>query len=179
MKFQVLVLCVLVCFFFSKFVKVTPGSLKGLIQLRNELVHHLDKNLLPEVKNEPRFCAKCPQLVACSLFNDAEEAAIEAVTGERSSNNIDTYASSIAHLSDAHKTYFFKWYRMLELEFSDYKQFNAGPMIWWESSKKLESAGWTVFDLKLKQAASTSISSASAEYAGEGFFPFEFEKEDG
>lgn len=59
---------------------------QGLIQLRNELVHYLsskpfvdeDGNVhrpppLPEPLNDTRSCSKCPQLLACSLYQKSIE----------------------------------------------------------------------------------------------------------
>ena len=38
---------------------------------------------------------------------------------------------------------------MLELEFEDQKQFDAGDLIWYKSQEELEASGWSVFNLKL------------------------------
>ena len=53
-----------------KFIKTSHNNLKGLIQLRNDLVHFISSNNLPSLKEDERFCSKCSLLTVCSLFND-------------------------------------------------------------------------------------------------------------
>ena len=151
---------------------LTTSKIKGLLQLRNELVYFISRNKLPlELKNEERFCSKCSHLTVCSLLNETKEV--------DSNNNIELYTESIKHLSESEKSYFLNWYKMLELEFEDQKQFDAGDLIWYKSQEELEASGWSVFNLKL------SIKSESVkkdvrdeiEYDGEGFFSFEFIRE--
>ena len=133
------------------------------MQLRNELVYYISTNKLPELKNEERFCSKCSQLVVCSLFNDIQG---------KEEGCIELYSNTVKHLADSHKKYFLHWYNMLEHEFKDQKQFDAGEFIWWESKEDLETAGWSVFDLRLKVNAQNS--SDDIQYEGEGFFTFDF-----
>lgn len=123
-----------------KFIKVNHNSLRGLIQLRNDLVYYISSNKLPEFKNEERICSKCPLLTTCSLLTE------EKITQE---DNI-LYLNSIKHLTEGHKSFFFKWYKMLELEFDEYKQFDSGETLWWKSRNELESIGFSVFDLKFE-----------------------------
>lgn len=150
-----------------KFVKINHTCLRGLIQLRNELVYYMYVNRLPELKNEERICAKCPMLTVCSLLIDPLEDEIANV-----------YANSVVHLSNEHKSYFHKWYRMLELEHGDYKQFETGEFIWWRSQDELESTGLCVFDLRLVENGADSnkenVSSSSGDdgdLAMDNFYP--------
>lgn len=151
-----------------KFIKVNHNSLKGLIQLRNELVYYISANKLPEFKNEERACSKCPVLTVCSLLgqNDLKE------------SDIQSYSSSIKHLEDSHRKYFFNWYQMLEFEFQDYKQFESGNSLWWKSVEDMEKTGLAVFDLRLELDLRDDNNSQNGcdEYSGEGFFTFKFTK---
>jgi len=145
---------------------------KGLLQLRNELVYYISRNKLPlEMKNEERFCSKCSHLTVCSLLNENKE--------ENSNCNIELYTESIKHLTESEKSYFLNWYKMLELEFEDQKQFDAGDLIWYKSQKELEASGWSVFNLKLsiKNESMKKDTMDEIEYDGEGFFSFEFIRE--
>lgn len=129
-----------------KFIKVNQTSLRGLIQLRNDLVHNIYSNKLPEFKNEERICSKCPLLTTCSLIGD------KTITS--SDNQI--YSSSISHLNQSYKSFFFKWYEMLELENGDFKQFDAGDTLWWKSQDELEKTGYSIFDLKFDSVFKSS-----------------------
>ena len=140
-----------------------------MIQLRNEMVGYLDGKKIPELKNEERFCSKCPQLTVCSLLND-----IEAKKNANPTSCEAFYSTAIQHLTEEHRKYFNKWYRMLEYEFSDYKQFDAGEMIWWKPRDQLEAAGFTVFNLKLIHQNNKNDCD---EYTGERFYLFDFEKD--
>ena len=62
---------------------------------------------------------------------------------------LELYADSVMHLTLEHRDFFFKWYKMLELEFSDLKQFDSGDDVWWKSRVELENLGYSVFDLRL------------------------------
>ena len=140
-----------------------------MLQLRNELVYYISRNQLPvELKNEERFCSKCSHLTVCSLLNENNEG--------NSNSSIDSYTESIKHLGEKEKMYFLNWYKMLELEFEDQKQFDAGDLIWYKSQQELEASGWSVFDLKLstKNDPSKKNEMGEIEYDGEGFFSFEF-----
>lgn len=142
--------------------------------MRNELVNHLDRNELPELKNEERFCSKCPHLTVCSLLNDMEE----KTKVDYQKQNVELfYSNSISHLNEEHRKYFFKWYKMLEFEFSDYKQFDAGTSIWWNSKEYLESTGFCVFNLRLCQETLKNKIESQNEYIGERFYTFEFQKD--
>lgn len=145
-----------------KFIKVNQNSLRGLIQLRNDLVHYVSSNELPEFKNEDRICSKCSLLTVCSLLSEKN------IT----TNDSLIYSSSIKHLTEADKSFFFKWYKMLELEFGDYKQFDAGETLWWKSQNELESSGFAVFNLKFDPKPEAS------ETEKEGFNSYLFVKID-
>lgn len=129
-----------------KFVKTSHVCLRGLIQLRNDLVHFISSNKLPlELKDQENLCSKCPQLNVCSLLRIPEQ-----------ETRIDLYDRSIKHLESQHKEFFHKWYEMLELEFGggEYKQFDAGELVWWMSRRDLEATGFAVFDLRVDLASS-------------------------
>jgi hypothetical protein len=147
---------------------------QGLLQLRNELVNHMDRKQLPELKNEDRYCSKCPLLTTCSLLNEMEIKKNQ----QCQQTPIELYSNSIRHLNDEHRKYFFKWYKMLEFEFGDYKQFDAGNFIWSISQAHLESTGFSVFDLRLNLAKhSSNASPENGEYSGERFYLLEFVKD--
>jgi hypothetical protein len=119
------------------------------------------------MKNEERFCSKCSHLTVCSLLNENNEI--------KSNSSIGLYTESIKHLDEKEKMYFLNWYKMLELEFEDQKQFDAGDLIWYKSQQELEASGWSVFDLKLSPKNDPSKKNDDKiEYDGEGFFSFEF-----
>ena len=120
--------------------------LSGLIQLRNELVYYLSANKFPAVKNEERSCSKCSSLTVCSLFNQ-NKANFES--NSDSQTEIQLYSESIKHLSEDDQLYFFKWYKMLELEFNNQKQFESSNLLWWKSVEELETTGFSVFNLQL------------------------------
>lgn len=147
-----------------KFIKVSTASLRGLIQLRNELVYFISSNKLPSVKNEERSCSRCPQLVVCSMFNKRET----------NPTDFKLYSDSIQHLTESHRDYFFKWFQMLEYEFKNDKQFESGDLVWFKSKEELESRGWCVFDLQLINR--TNSTSRDEDYTGEGFHLFEFKR---
>ena len=90
--------------------------------------------------------------------------------------DIQLYADSVKHLNESHKSYFLKWYKMLELEFEDQKQFDAGDLVWYKAAEELEASGWAVFNLKLLTKSNQNNKEDVANYDGEGFFPFEFQK---
>ncbi len=150
-----------------KFIKATQNNLKGLIQLRNDLVHYICANSLPDLKNEERFCTKCSMLTVCSLFNDENEASNKI----QYETSIDLYSKSILHLTDSHKKHFFKWYRMLDLEFQNEKQFDAGDLIWIKSLNELETIGFTISNLKLV------VNAGSVDNENSSFMPFEFRRD--
>lgn len=143
-----------------KFIKVNHNSLKGLIQLRNELVYYISANELPEFKNEDRICSKCSMLTVCSLLGN------DKITETDS----DAYKNAIKHLEENHIKYFFDWYKMLELEFQDFKQFEAGETIWWKSQEELENIGLSVFNLKIESDLKKEFLKSADNYSGEGFF---------
>jgi hypothetical protein len=120
------------------------------------------------------MCTRCSQLTVCSLYNEAARAELEAMEFPLE-QDLDIYSASIRHLTDKHKKYFFKWIRMLEYEFNSEKQFEAGPTLWWDSHEKLETAGWTVFNLEIVNT-STEV---TEDYEGEGFYPFKFKRING
>lgn len=154
-----------------KFVKISHVCLRGLIQLRNDLVHYISSNKLPsELKNEERMCNKCGQLRVCSLLRSGG-----------SQDSISLYDDSISHLNENQRKFFFKWYQMLELEFggAEYKQFEAGELIWWKSKRELEATGYAVFDLKIDWNAINNQSTSSGQLSTERFFQFDFIKAHG
>jgi DNA replication ATP-dependent helicase Dna2 len=151
-----------------KFVNVNHTCLRGLIQLRNELVYYIFSNRLPEVKNESRICSNCPLLTVCSLLNTSS-----------SPDLLSVYSSSISHLTADHRQFFRKWYNMLENEYKDYKQFESGPYIWWKSRAEMESTGLTVFDLKLVDANESNKenkSASSLDFSIDSFHLLKFKK---
>ena len=150
----------------------------GLIQLRNELVHFISSNKLPQIKNEERLCSRCPMLTVCSLFNERQKLESEEIINYQ--NESEIYSNSLRHLNEEHKEYFFKWFKMLEIEFGDQKQFEAGNDVWWKPRDELESSGWTVFDLQLENneiGKNIDDELEEIQYSGEGFFLFEFKRE--
>lgn len=157
-----------------KFVKISHVCLRGLIQLRNDLVYYISSNKLPtELKNEERVCKNCPQLQTCSLLRSKNDCGQES---------IQVYDNSISYLNESHRQFFHKWYQMLEFEFgaNEYKQFDAGELIWWKSKKELESLGFSVFDLKLDVKNITFNSTSDCgELSTERFFLFDFVKKTG
>ena len=125
-----------------RFVKISHVCLRGLIQLRNDLVHYISANKLPsEMKNQEKLCSKCAHLTVCSLLIDASS----------EDDRIDLYERSLRHLSARDKDFFHRWYAMLELEFGggEYKQFEAGELVWWMSRRDLEATGFVVLDLRI------------------------------
>jgi len=149
-----------------KFIKVSENSIRGLIQLRNELVHYISSSRYPVLKNEERICSKCSYLTVCSLLNKKPDQPI--------SNELSIYSEAVTHLTTLHQEYFFKWYSMLEHEFKNEKQFDSGNLLWWRSKEELEAKGWTVFDLQYIKKFDTQVS--GSDYTGEGFYSFEFKK---
>ena len=154
-----------------KFIKATQSNLKGLIQLRNDLVHFISSNNLPSFKEEERFCSKCSLLTVCSLFNDNSYLNKKI----KYETKIDLYAKSISHLTENHKNYFFKWYKMLDHEFQNDKQFDAGDLIWNKSLNELETIGFTVSNLKLCSSQSSVNDLIDNNIAS--FLPFEFRRD--
>ncbi len=124
------------------------------------------------MKNEERSCTKCSSLQICSLFN--KKNLIETNSNYQNSNEIELYNETTKHLNEKHVKYFFNWYKMLDLEFNEQKQFESGDLVWWTSQEKLEATGFSVFDLQLVRSFNSD--SDSSDYTGEGFFTFEFKK---
>ena len=156
-----------------KFIKVSDNSIRGLIQLRNELVHYISSSKLPVVKNEERTCSKCAFLTVCSMFNKKSIQTDDSY--ERPHKEIEIYSKTIQHLAQEHEEYFFKWYEMLENEFKDHKQFESSKLVWRKSKEHLEAKGWTIFDLKNVKAKGIDENKID-KYEGEGFFPLVFKK---
>jgi DNA replication ATP-dependent helicase Dna2 len=156
-----------------KFIKTSHNNLKGLIQLRNDLVHFISSNGLPSLKEEERFCSKCSLLTVCSLFNDKT---IELNKKIKYETNMDLYERSISHLTENHIKYFFKWYKMLDLEFQNEKQFDSGDLIWNKNLDDLEKIGYTVSNLKLFSSNLHSLPNL-IEKDISSFSPFEFRRD--
>lgn len=117
------------------------------------------------------MCSKCPQLKVCSLLHQKDV---------NSQTTIDTYDNSISYLNDAHKSFFYRWYDMLEFEFGvgEYRQFEAGELIWWKSKRDMEATGFAVFDLKLDNTKTNQINNDTkdGDFAMDRFFSFDFFK---
>lgn len=141
-----------------KFIKANQNNLKGLIQLRNDLVYYISSNNQAELKNDERTCSKCSMLTICSLFNDKNKCidenestakAKQQIAYDEAYSSFELYSSAISHLNDTQKKFFFKWYYLLDLEFQNEKQFDSGDLIWAKSLKDLEALGYTVSNLRL------------------------------
>lgn len=157
-----------------KFIKVSENSLRGLIQLRNELVYYISSSKFPMLKNEERMCTKCSYLTVCSLFNKKQR---DLNGGGKAPYELELYSNAVKHLTESHQKYFFKWFMMLDYEFNDEKQFDSGNFLWWKSKEEIEVKGFSVFNLQYVRLLEND--SNGTQYSGEGFFPFEFKKIDG
>ena len=147
-----------------------------MIQLRNEVTYYIAINQLPEFKDEERICGKCPLLIPCSLLG-ARRIGHNEEENKVQNDLPPIYSNAIAHLSVSESEYFNRWYTMLEFEFQEAKQFESGNLIWWKSLSEMEATGWTVGHLHLT-APSSKAEGSSFEYTGEGWYLFEFKRDE-
>ncbi|RCN33597.1 DNA replication factor Dna2 [Ancylostoma caninum] len=122
---------------------VRPRSLelKAIINQRNNLALYLSKlnpELLPEPREDPRFCERCDHATVCSFYQVAMEPA------ERASNLMHEFAKkNMDHLSATHLEYFKKWIRWIFSEWSEDEARRGSGVsdLWRMSPEDRESKG--------------------------------------
>lgn len=141
--------------------KEIPTNVKseqGLIQVRNELVHHLVNPLdvdpttilkgknyrmaeLPEPLGESRLCSKCPHLQTCSLLYQTRNP-----LEEKASPSYEALSEqSVIHLNKSDKDYFTHWLHLLFLESSLSRESTFQLKNIWTSTARHRSVVMRVF----------------------------------
>ncbi|GFT14586.1 hypothetical protein TNCV_632071 [Trichonephila clavipes] len=145
-----------------KLTSVNHNSLRGLIQLRNELAFYTSRWIsrssaqidienchLPKPLNNEKFCGKCPYLLPCTVYQRAlsEDKNLEV---DHAMKSLITSATS--HLTHSHLQYFAHWSNLLLIESSNVAITNA---FWTEESTCREKKGmclsWLSLDKNAKQ----------------------------
>ncbi|GFQ66904.1 hypothetical protein TNCT_699251 [Trichonephila clavata] len=146
-----------------KLVSVNHNSLRGLIQLRNELAFYTSRWIsrsstqiddienchLPKPLNNKKFCGKCPYLLPCTVYQRAlsEDKDLEV---DHAMKSLITPTTS--HLKHSHLQYFVHWSNLLLIESSNVAITNA---FWTEESTSREKKGmclsWLSLDKNAKQ----------------------------
>ncbi|XP_014676403.1 PREDICTED: DNA replication ATP-dependent helicase/nuclease DNA2-like isoform X2 [Priapulus caudatus] len=136
-----------------------PASVRGLVQLRNELAAHLSRFVsrcddraprpmsLPPPIDNVRSCSRCPQLLNCTLY----QRSIEISTPPAGHAMESLLRDTLSHLSQCHMDYYSHWVTMLLLEMETEAQRRNLVDIWcmtgWEREQKGQAfAGLVLLD---------------------------------
>ena len=145
-------------------VKAGVHEMRGLIQLRNQLVYHVKKNCvedengvriipdLPEPLNLKRACGQCPHLTVCSLHQkmknevpDAPHAMAELVP------------QTLSHLTEQDVEFFNQWNIMCYLEGQSSRSRSNLKALWCETPKAREMKSMCVSGLALGETVNENI----------------------
>ncbi|XP_068218032.1 DNA replication ATP-dependent helicase/nuclease DNA2-like [Palaemon carinicauda] len=123
---------------------------KGLIQLRNEMIHYLtaqpvfvEGNNVPKSPNLPepitfeKACSKCAHLLTCTVYQKH----IEEVTPDPAHPMATLIPQATGHLKQSHLDYFRLWCLLLHLEIAVNKKDNAVRSLWCQNADKREAMG--------------------------------------
>lgn len=123
---------------------------KGLIQLRNEMIHYLtaqptiveDSSIpkpphLPETISFERACSRCAHLLTCTVYQKS----IEEITPDPSHAMATLIPQATGHLMQSHLDYFRLWCLLLHLEISVNKKDGAIRALWCQDASKREASG--------------------------------------
>lgn len=138
---------------------------RGLIQLRNEIIHYLtakpvlEEGLmpsalppLPEPIDFERACMKCAHLLTCSVYQKSNEEPIPEAP-----HAMATLVPKVTdHLQKAHLDYFRHWCLLLHLEVADGRRDSAVRALWCQDPIKRESSGDCLSWLVLESAVTVS-----------------------
>lgn len=111
-------------------VKAGIHEMRGLVQLRNELVSLLREKEaqeagetseeeerghsgLPKALNLKRACARCGHLLACSLYQRLDS---EVPAKDSGKAMAELVPQTLAHLTEEHVAFFDRWARLCEME---------------------------------------------------------------
>ncbi|XP_045595912.2 DNA replication ATP-dependent helicase/nuclease DNA2 [Procambarus clarkii] len=123
---------------------------RGLIQLRNDIIHYitakpvlLEGNLpqmlppLPEPIDFERACTKCAHLVTCSIYQKIDRNPVP----EPPHAMATLVPNTTDHLLKTHLDYFRHWCLLLHLEISDGKKHSNVRGLWCQDPIKREFSG--------------------------------------
>ncbi|XP_013379222.1 DNA replication ATP-dependent helicase/nuclease DNA2 [Lingula anatina] len=131
---------------------------RGLLQLRNELVHYLSLNTekvesesgttyhlpkLPRPINNPRSCSKCPQLLNCAVYQRSIDH--HDLPDDHAMTSL--IPATLAHLHQSHLEYFSHWCLLQELEAKE--SYKSLKDIWCKSAEQREKEGNCLSDMVL------------------------------
>uniref|UniRef100_T1IXE8 DNA replication ATP-dependent helicase/nuclease n=1 Tax=Strigamia maritima TaxID=126957 RepID=T1IXE8_STRMM len=159
----------------TKEVKAEHNQKRGLIQLRNELIHYIDQPVneneigvvhsLPETLNSNRLCSRCPYATVCCVYSSLDDRNILP-----SDHEMRVLIPEFAgHLSEAHKKYFMKWQHLLRLESSLSRKFSFINGIYCQTSDERQKKGLAFSQMKVERKDSISETS-------NGLFMMKFSK---
>ncbi|XP_037077017.1 DNA replication ATP-dependent helicase/nuclease DNA2-like [Pollicipes pollicipes] len=124
---------------------------RDLLQLRNEMVHHLSRapacdadgqlelpRLPPVIANE-RACQRCPHLLTCSAY-------------QRPGDRPHAVPGAGAHLSVAHLAYFLQWSLLLRLEAAAGAGRAAMSRLWCQPAAERQARGLALAGCRLLRA---------------------------
>eukprot|EP00095_Tigriopus_kingsejongensis_P009867 maker-scaffold757_size101632-snap-gene-0.17 protein:Tk09867 transcript:maker-scaffold757_size101632-snap-gene-0.17-mRNA-1 annotation:"dna replication atp-dependent helicase nuclease dna2-like" len=133
-------------------VKAGIHEMRGLVQLRNELVTHLRPSTpdgsawpaLPEPINLKRACAQCPHLMTCAISQKLES----AVPAEPHAMS-DLVPKTLAHLDEIDLKFFQDWSRMCALEAQEASRKSKLKDLWCQTPRQREAQKSALAHLKL------------------------------
>ncbi|KAI6659322.1 DNA replication ATP-dependent helicase/nuclease DNA2 [Oopsacas minuta] len=123
---------------------ITPNyqELRDILRRRNELASYLyslsttSEPRFPPMIKEPRICSKCSYHNACLLIHQNLEQG-----GEFSSGLRGLFSETVGRLTASEKTYFTRWFKMIQLESIMQSSENKVSEIWTKSSHEREKLG--------------------------------------
>ncbi|GAB1597754.1 DNA replication ATP-dependent helicase/nuclease DNA2-like [Argonauta hians] len=132
---------------------------RGLIQLRNEIVHYIQNSIvkqeplpedlfqligkLPEPINNVSACTKCPHLLSCSIYQN-----LSLTLGNMSNSRKDLHQTTLAHLSQSHLQFFIRWCAMIEFEKQKCLHGEGFRDIWCSTGSEREKKGECISNLQ-------------------------------
>ncbi|XP_076067685.1 DNA replication ATP-dependent helicase/nuclease DNA2-like [Oratosquilla oratoria] len=136
---------------------------RGLIQLRNDLVHFLSPNVnpveedkyvleLPEPMDQARACSKCPHLLTCCLYQRVNNQ--ELVQPPHAMAKF--IPETTDHLQQSHLEYFKQWSMLHHLEIAENTNNKARSALWCADEATREQQGNCICNMRLD----TSVCSA-------------------
>ncbi|XP_042242042.1 DNA replication ATP-dependent helicase/nuclease DNA2-like, partial [Homarus americanus] len=123
---------------------------RGLIQLRNDIIHYLRaKPVLEEGNSSPklpplpepidfeRACTNCAHLLTCSVYQKSSEESLPEAPHAMAT----LVPKTTAHLTQIHLDYFRHWCLLLHLEIANGKRDAALRALWCQDATKRETHG--------------------------------------
>ena len=126
-------------------VKAGIHEMRGLVQLRNQLVYHLrQKEQLPGPINAKRACKDCAHLNACAIYQKLEDQVPEEPHGMA-----ELVPQALSHLSSDDMKFFNKWSLMNGLESGEARKGSKLKSLWCMTPFQRECKGQAISELKV------------------------------